>query len=98
MLDAMLNLGRRQVTMCEVADVLAKEKATDVYREIKHCCTSLLLLPLLLSPRNRFQPPPPPLTISSSGSEIYSQYTSGTIPTWGLLVSDPIPPGDDIRT
>lgn len=67
MLDAMMDLERRQVTMCEVADVLAKE-ATDIYREIKHSCTSLLLLPLLLSPRNRFQPPPPPLT-SNSGSE-----------------------------
>lgn len=32
--------------MCEVADVLAKE-APDIYREIKHSCTSLLLLPLL---------------------------------------------------
>lgn len=84
--------------MCEVADVLAKE-APDIYREIKHSCTSLLLpLPLLLSPRNCFQPPPPPPLTTSSGSEIYSQYAFGTIPTWGLLVSDPIPPVDDIRT
>lgn len=68
MLDAMLNLGRRKVTMCEVADVLAKE-APNVYRKIKHSCTSLLLLlPLPLLLRNRFQPPPPPLP-TSSGSK-----------------------------
>lgn len=46
MLDAMMDLGRRKVTMCETVDVLAKE-APDIYREIKHSCTSLLLLPLL---------------------------------------------------
>lgn len=44
MLDAMMDLGRRQVTMCETVDVLAKE-APDIYSKINTLAFLFFLSP-----------------------------------------------------
>lgn len=55
MLDAMMDLGRRQVTMCESVDVLAKE-ATDVYRDLFFFSLSLYHHGTASSRRRRHSP------------------------------------------
>lgn len=90
MLDAMMDLGRRQVTMCESVDVLAKE-ATDVYRDLFFFSLSLYHHGTASTRRRRRSP-----SAATAVNLLSIRLRNDSY--LGHLVSDPIPPVDDIRT